>query len=178
MVGSELPDAGDPGVDGHRPRSRSRVTDLTVKDDDGRPLLDDVSFTVHRGEIVGIAGVEGNGQTELIEAIIGIEPLDSRDRSCSTAATSPRSAHRAPAGERHRLHPRGPPARRARPRRRRSGRTSVLGHQTQPPFATGPLDRPGGARSSAPSEIIDEFDVRTPGAGRRRAACPAATSRS
>ncbi len=61
MVGSELP----------VPELReSTVTDepvlevvgLTVRGADGRALLEDVSFTVHRGEVLGIAGVEGNGQ--------------------------------------------------------------------------------------------------------------------
>ena len=33
--------------------------------------MNDISFTVHAGEIVGIAGIEGNGQTELIEAVSG-----------------------------------------------------------------------------------------------------------
>ena len=42
----------------------------------GRPLLDDVSFEVRRGEIVGIAGVEGNGQLELVEAILGLQRID------------------------------------------------------------------------------------------------------
>jgi simple sugar transport system ATP-binding protein len=39
--------------------------------------VDDVSFTVARGEILGIAGVEGNGQTELIEAITGLRAASS-----------------------------------------------------------------------------------------------------
>ena len=40
-----------------------------------KPVLDDVSFTIHRGEIVGVAGIEGNGQTELIAALLGMHPL-------------------------------------------------------------------------------------------------------
>ena len=51
-----------------------------------RPL-DGVSIKVHAGEIVGIAGVEGNGQTELIDAIVGLVAGD-RDGDRSTAATS------------------------------------------------------------------------------------------
>ena len=54
-----------------------------------RPRCDGVSFSVAPGEILGIAGVEGNGQTELIEAIAGLRRVASRDRFCSTAATSP-----------------------------------------------------------------------------------------
>ncbi len=45
---------------------------LSVRADDGRTVLDDVSLRVRRGEIVGIAGVEGNGQTELVEALAGL----------------------------------------------------------------------------------------------------------
>jgi ABC-type uncharacterized transport system ATPase subunit len=40
------------------------------------PAVDGVSFTVRAGEIVGIAGIEGNGQTELIEALSGLAPVD------------------------------------------------------------------------------------------------------
>jgi len=47
------------------------VEDLTVTDDFDRPLLKSVSFEVRAGEIVGVAGVQGNGQTELVQAITG-----------------------------------------------------------------------------------------------------------
>ena len=51
------------------------VRDLSVRTPDGTARVDDVSFEVRAGEIVGIAGVEGNGQTELIEALAGlVEP--------------------------------------------------------------------------------------------------------
>jgi len=50
---------------------------LDVTDDRGLPVVRDVSLSVHAGEIVGIAGVEGNGQSELIEAITGLMPFDS-----------------------------------------------------------------------------------------------------
>ena len=42
----------------------------------GETLLDDISFEVHEGEIVGIAGVSGNGQSELLEVLTGIRPVD------------------------------------------------------------------------------------------------------
>ena len=48
------------------------MRNLTVKDSRGVTMVDDVSFDVRAGEIVGIAGVAGNGQSELIEAISGI----------------------------------------------------------------------------------------------------------
>ncbi|RWO19980.1 MAG: ABC transporter ATP-binding protein [Mesorhizobium sp.] len=48
------------------------VRNLTVKDSRGVTMVDDVSFDVRAGEIVGIAGVAGNGQSEMLEAISGI----------------------------------------------------------------------------------------------------------
>ncbi len=48
------------------------VRDLVVQDDRLHTAVDDVSFDVHAGEIVGVAGVQGNGQTELVEALTGL----------------------------------------------------------------------------------------------------------
>ncbi|MGK3984192.1 ABC transporter ATP-binding protein [Sorangium sp. So ce136] len=48
-----------------------RIEGLTASDDRGRPALDGVTLTVRRGEIVGIAGVSGNGQEELVEVLAG-----------------------------------------------------------------------------------------------------------
>ena len=50
--------------------------DISVADVNGLPAISHVSFQVHKGEIVGIAGVSGNGQTELVEVISGMESLD------------------------------------------------------------------------------------------------------
>ena len=52
------------------------VRDLNVNDDRHLPAVRDVSFVVRAGEIVGIAGVEGNGQSELIEAITGLRGIE------------------------------------------------------------------------------------------------------
>ena len=54
-----------------------KVSDLTVLDADGRTHVENVSFEVHSGEIVGIAGVQGNGQTELVEALTGLRKATS-----------------------------------------------------------------------------------------------------
>nr|MDQ3823513.1 ABC transporter ATP-binding protein [Actinomycetota bacterium] len=51
-----------------------KVDGLTVVDDRGLEAVRDVSFDVRAGEIVGIAGVDGNGQSELIDAITGLRP--------------------------------------------------------------------------------------------------------
>lgn len=48
------------------------VSNLTVVDADGRTHVEGVSFNVRAGEIVGVAGVQGNGQTELVEALTGL----------------------------------------------------------------------------------------------------------
>ena len=159
MVGSELP---VPEVSG------STVTDVVeleldgvcVEDDTGRPVLRDVSLRVRRGEIVGIAGVEGNGQTELVEAIMGLLPLttgsvrlagddiagwSTRDRRHRGIGWIPADRHRnglllgAPLWE-----------------------NVMLGHQNDRPFVRGPwLDR-AGARERT-SEVMRDFDVRAPG---------------
>ena len=47
------------------------VRNLTVFDSNGHKVVDDVSFDVHAGEILAIAGVQGNGQSELVEALLG-----------------------------------------------------------------------------------------------------------
>ena len=73
-----------------------KVTDLTVLDADGRTHVEKVSFEVRAGEIVGIAGVQGNGQTELVEALTGLRKatggvvsLDGKDLTHS----NPRERH-------------------------------------------------------------------------------------
>lgn len=61
-----------------QPRSTVlRVDNLSVTGEDGVKRVKDVSFEVRSGEIVGIAGVSGNGQSELLEAITGIQPIQS-----------------------------------------------------------------------------------------------------
>jgi simple sugar transport system ATP-binding protein len=52
------------------------VEGLSVTDDRGLPAVRDVSFEVRQGEIVGIAGVDGNGQSELIDALAGLRKPD------------------------------------------------------------------------------------------------------
>ncbi len=52
------------------------LQNVTAKDDLGQPALRSVSFSVHAGEIVGVAGVQGNGQTELVEVIAGLRRAD------------------------------------------------------------------------------------------------------
>ncbi|WP_337998641.1 ABC transporter ATP-binding protein [Salinispora tropica] len=51
------------------------LSGLTVNDDRQVRAVDGVDLTVHAGEVLGIAGVQGNGQTELVEAVIGLRPV-------------------------------------------------------------------------------------------------------
>jgi general nucleoside transport system ATP-binding protein len=87
------------------------VRDLEVRGADGAPRLAGVSLAVRAGEIVGIAGVEGNGQSELVEALAGLVPkerlagrieldgeeitgLDARQRKARGIAHIPEDRHR------------------------------------------------------------------------------------
>lgn len=55
----------------------AEVRDLNVLGDDGLPKVHDVSFSIRKGEIVGVAGVAGNGQRELVEALFGLRRAQS-----------------------------------------------------------------------------------------------------
>ena len=59
------------------PQVRLTVSGLTSTNNDGIKVLDDVSFVARSGEILGIAGIAGSGQRELLEAIAGLQRLDS-----------------------------------------------------------------------------------------------------
>jgi len=54
------------------------IEDLTVADETGRVWVNGMSFQVRAGEILGLAGVQGNGQTELTEALLGLRPTTSK----------------------------------------------------------------------------------------------------
>ncbi len=163
MVGSELPS----------PETReSTVTDvpmltvhglrLTATDPDGviREVLDDIDFTIHQGEVMGIAGVEGNGQTELIEALMGMRDPDggvitlgkadishapTRKRREDGIGYIPEDRHR------HGLLLESP-----------LWENRILGHVTEPPNSKRGLLDPKAARKDT-ERIVREYDVRTPG---------------
>jgi simple sugar transport system ATP-binding protein len=77
-VRAQRPDQASPS---HESRVTSHpvltVTDLTVASGRGERAVRGVSFAIAPGEILGIAGVEGNGQTELVEAIAGLRSISS-----------------------------------------------------------------------------------------------------
>lgn len=58
---------------------RLMIENLSLKSSEGTQILDNVSFTARSGEILGIAGIAGSGQKELLEAIAGLQHLESGD---------------------------------------------------------------------------------------------------
>lgn len=163
MVGEELPS----------PETReSTVTDipmlavdglhLSATDSDGvvRAVLDGITFTIHKGEVLGLAGVEGNGQAELVEAIMGMRSPDAgtvtldgeditkaptRKRREDGIGYIPEDRHR------HGLLLEAP-----------LWENRILGHVTERPNSKHGLIDTKAARADT-ERIVREFDVRTPG---------------
>ncbi|MDT0380889.1 ABC transporter ATP-binding protein [Streptomyces sp. DSM 42041] len=163
MVGSELPS----------PETReSTVTDvemlkvdelhLSATDPDGsvRAVLDGITFTIRKGEVLGVAGVEGNGQAELVEAVMGLRDpdggsvtLDGQDISHRPTRTRreagigyiPEDRHR------HGLLLEAP-----------LWENRMLGHVTEAPNSRGALLDIKAARTDT-ARIVTDYDVRTPG---------------
>ena len=95
MVGREVQLTVDRG-DSHPGKVALNLIDLKVKDDRGHEAVGGVNLEIRAGEILGVAGVAGNGQDELVEAIVGLRPvsggrveLDGRD----ITGSSPRQVH-------------------------------------------------------------------------------------
>ena len=78
MIGAEQLAAQPPRAGDFGPQ-RLEIRDLEVNDDAGQPAVRDFSLSVHGGEIVGVAGVSGNGQHELVEALAGQRQADLGD---------------------------------------------------------------------------------------------------
>ncbi|HEY7483401.1 MAG TPA: ABC transporter ATP-binding protein [Streptosporangiaceae bacterium] len=159
MVGSELPvpELRESTV---TDQPILQVTGLTVRSPEGRAVLEDVSFTIHRGEVLGLAGVEGNGQAELVEAIMGMRPIDTGEivlAGKTVSAWDTRRRRDAGIGyipedrQRHGLLLEAP-----------LWENRVLGHQTTRPNVKGPWIDRAGARADT-RRIVSAYDVRTPG---------------
>jgi ABC-type uncharacterized transport system ATPase subunit len=158
MVGSELPTP-----ETHESTVTDvvelRLVDVSLSTVDGRALLSGISFDIHRGEVLGIAGVEGNGQAELVETIMGMRGSSSGQIFLAEEDITRWSTRR----------------------RRESGiayipedrnrhgllmeaslwENRILGHQTTPPSSRGLLINRKGARDET-KRIVAEYDVRTP----------------
>jgi simple sugar transport system ATP-binding protein len=75
MIGKSLP-TPPPRITSSEDEEVLSINNLSSIDEDGRTVFKNITFKVHKSEILGIAGVEGNGQKEVVESIIGIHPLD------------------------------------------------------------------------------------------------------
>jgi simple sugar transport system ATP-binding protein len=157
MVGSELPSpTGRDSEVGHTVRLHTEGLTITSG---LRRVIDDITLTVHDAEVVGIAGVEGNGQFELCEAILGlattshgsviIDGVDvsqatTRERQDAGLSYIPFDRHKealmldAPLWE-----------------------NVLLGRENEPMFLRGPLINAEAVRTEA-RRVIEQFGVRTP----------------
>ncbi|MGL5808714.1 MAG: ABC transporter ATP-binding protein [Nocardioides sp.] len=157
MVGSQLP---SPATE------ESTVTDdvlltvsgLNLLESTGRHLLRDIDLVIRRGEILGVAGVEGNGQAELVESIMGMRRASGTVRLADTDITGWGTRERREAGigfipsdrHRHGLLLDAP-----------LWENRMLGHQTvSPNVKAGLIDAP--AAKADTDRIVRTYDVRTP----------------
>jgi simple sugar transport system ATP-binding protein len=136
-----------------------KVSGLSVSGNHG-PAVKGVSFNVHAGEIVGIAGIEGNGQTELVEALAGLARPTS-----GTISLNGKDVTRASARERKELGVAHIPE----DRHRRGlllnsdlAENAILGVHYRPPMASAAGVMNTAAVDKRVGEIIERFDVRPP----------------
>jgi simple sugar transport system ATP-binding protein len=145
------------------------VSDLVVEDALGVARVNGVSFTVRSGEIVGVAGVAGNGQSELLEALAGIRPITSgrvrwKGHELTAAERSPRALRRL--GLAH-----------VPEDRQRTGLimpfaaqdSAILGYHNEPAL-NGALRLRRGAVASSFRRQADEYDIRPRNGARRTSA--------
>jgi simple sugar transport system ATP-binding protein len=136
------------------------VKDLSVLDDREQRAVDHVSFEVRAGEILAIAGVQGNGQTELAEAILGLRGLHSATGDISISGSSVRGKSVRTILERGVGY--------VPEDRQKNGLISefsiaenlMLNGSFTKPFAKG-LGIAFGTRNRIADELVKEFDVRT-----------------
>jgi general nucleoside transport system ATP-binding protein len=136
------------------------VKDLVVADEQKQVMVDGVSFEVRAGEIVGVAGVQGNGQTELVEVVTGMRKAVSGQVNCmgkDISQSSPRQitelgcAHVPEDRQRDGLVLSFPVS-----------DNLVLNSYYHPPFANGVVLQQEKILKNA-EDLIKEFDIRTPG---------------
>ncbi len=136
-----------------------RVQDVRVNDERGHAAVDGVSFEVRAGEILGVAGVQGNGQTELVKALTGLNtPLSGRITIAGQDVTEASPRHITELGVAH-----------IPEDREEDGLVKsypivdnvILNSYYRPPFSRG-LVMDGAAAVKKAQEVVERFDVRTP----------------
>jgi simple sugar transport system ATP-binding protein len=133
------------------------VEKLTVAGAGGRPLVDAAALEVRAGEIVGVAGVAGNGQSELVEALVGLRRLDAGEvRIAKTVVTNDNVARHRAAGLAYIPEDR---ANVGAALAATGAETLAMGFQRDTPLSkAGLLD--GKAMASRARELIGKFGVR------------------
>jgi len=158
MVGSELP---KPSTLGHTRREEITLAlkSVSIPANGSRDLISNISFNLHAGEVVGIAGVEGNGQAELVEAIMGLREYTGSIEFQGGSIDALSVAHRHDLGiglipedrQRQSLLMTSP-----------LWENRILGHQRSKPVMRGfVIDKKATIESTR--TIMQEFDVRAPG---------------
>lgn len=157
MVGSQLP---TPQSVGNTIKDQVVITveNLSVVATGGKAIVDGVSFKIRAGEILGIAGVEGNGQAEILDALMGIASSTGKVTFQDEDISKKSTRHRRDLGigfipedrQRQALLLGAP-----------LWENRMLGHQTKAPNAKGFWLNPRGAKADT-KRIVAEYDVRTP----------------
>jgi ABC-type uncharacterized transport system ATPase subunit len=156
MIGRDLP---TPARRAHTVGERVALAaeGLVVLDEETSRPRCRASLRVHAGEIVGVAGVEGNGQTELVEGIVGLRALHA-----GRLEIGGRDVTHAPTAERRRAGLAYIPEDRHRQALLLDARlweNRVLGYADQPPFRRGPLVDHRAARADT-AELIEQLGVK------------------
>ena len=133
------------------------VRNLSVPSEHGGMAVQSVSFDVRAGEIVGVAGVQGNGQTELCEALLGLRPCTGSVRLDGAEINTASTKERLRAGIGY-----------IPEDRQEDGLVGaftvadnlILDVYDRPPYAAGIAMRPDAVRKAA-VQLVDEYDVRT-----------------
>ncbi|MEQ8966683.1 MAG: ABC transporter ATP-binding protein [Azospirillaceae bacterium] len=135
------------------------VEDVTLERPEGRPYVDGVSFAARRGEILGIAGIDGNGQKQLAEILSGQRRPDR-----GTIRLDGRAIERLGVPERHKAG-----LRYVTDDRLGEGTVApfpvelnlVIKQIGEPPFWSGGMARAGAIQDHA-EDLVEDYDVRTP----------------
>jgi simple sugar transport system ATP-binding protein len=160
MVGREV-QLTVPRGESHPTAARLEVHGLSVRDDRGHEVVHELSFEVRGGEILGIAGVAGNGQAELVEALTGL-----RRPQTGKVTLDGKDVTGAEARDLHRLGVAFVPGDRQRYGLVMSFPLSdnlVLNDYYHPPYSRGLAWNEAAIRADART-AIEKYDVRTPSA--------------
>ena len=154
--GAEPPAVETEKSDAQSTEPTLRLKDVTLRTENKRYRLNRVTFDIFGGEIVGIAGVEGNGQNELIEVLTGIRKIDSGEMTLSGESIADKSvgqirrlglAHLVADRHRHGVNLTG-----------RIDENLIIGHHNEVPFTMHGLLQPIAIRRFA-AEAIRKYNI-------------------